>query len=277
MTHKRAPRVALITQFAVTLLALGWALPLLWTIAVAFRPPNEPLESGRIWFGSRLTGENFVTAWATAPFAAYYLTTIIVVVGILVVQLVTMTLAGFALARYRFPGNRLVVLLILLQVMIPSAALIVPNYRTIRELGLFDTRLALMVPFFATAFGTLLMRQTFRAIPRELDDAARVDGCRWWQLLWHVYMVNAVPALTAFSIVSVTTYWNEFFWPLIVTNSLEKRTLTVGLAVLTQTGEQGAQWSLVAAGTIIVIGPLLVLFIRFQQLFTESFVQSGIK
>jgi sn-glycerol 3-phosphate transport system permease protein len=161
--------------------------------------------------------------------------------------------------------------------MVPSSALIVTNYATIRMLGLYDTLVAVMLPAFGSAFGTFLMRQTFREVPRELDDAAVMDGANWLQVLWNVYIPPAGPAMISFALASIAFHWNDFLWPLIVTNSPASRPLTVGLAVLTQLGEIGAQWPLVTAGTVIVVGPLLVLFMIFQRQFIDSFLHSGLK
>jgi sn-glycerol 3-phosphate transport system permease protein len=144
-------------------------------------------------------------------------------------------------------------------------------------MGLFDNRLALMLPYFGSAFGTFLLRQTFREVPRDLDDAAQMDGANWLDVLRHVYLPAAGPALVAFALSSVSFHWNEFLWPLVVTNSETSRPLTVGLAVFTQMGELGAQWPLVTAATFIVIGPLFALFLFFQRQFINSFLRSGLK
>ena len=258
-------------------IAIGWAVPMIWAMAVSVHPPEEALSASNLWFGSHPTLENYVQAFKIAPFAQYYLNTILIVVGILVVQLVTITLAGYAFARFQFRGQNILLFLILLQLMVPSSALIVPNYSTIRQLHLFDTLLAVMLPFFGSAFGTFLMRQTFKTIPRDLDDAARMDGANWLQTLWNVYIPPARPALIAFALSSISFHWNDFLWPLVVTNSPASRPLTVGLAVFTQLGEIGAQWPLVTAGTVIVVGPLLLLFLIFQRQFIESFLHSGLK
>ncbi len=258
-------------------IAIGWAIPMIWAMAVSAHPPDEPLSATNLWFGSRPTLENYAAAFQIAPFAQYYLNTIIIVGGILVVQLITISLAGYAFARFEFRGQNVLFFLILLQLMVPASALIVPNYSTIRQLRLFDTLVAVMLPFFGSAFGTFLMRQTFKIIPRDLDDAAKMDGANWLQTLWHVYLPPARPAMTAFALSSISFHWNDFLWPLVVTNSTHSRPLTVGLAVFTQLGEIGAQWPLVTAGTVIVVGPLLLLFLIFQRQFIESFLHSGLK
>lgn len=262
---------------ALAIVALGWAIPMLWAIAVSVHPPEEPLSAANLWFGTHPTLDNYAQAFKIAPFAQYYINTIIIVFGILIVQLITISLAGYAFARFQFRGQNILFFLILLQLMVPSSALIVPNYSTIRQLRLFDTLIAVMLPFFGSAFGTFLMRQTFKTIPRDLDDASKMDGANWLQTLWHVYIPPARPAMIAFALSSISFHWNDFLWPLVVTNSISSRPLTVGLAVFTQLGEIGAQWPLVTAGTVIVVGPLLLLFLIFQRQFIESFLHSGLK
>jgi sn-glycerol 3-phosphate transport system permease protein len=262
---------------ALGVIAIGWTVPILWTLAVSIHSPNEPLSATNLWWSSHPTVTNYSQAFQIAPFGSYYINTILIVFGILAFQLVTICLAGYAFARFKFYGQNVLFFLIMLQLMVPSSALIVPNYATIRMLGLFDTLLAVMLPFFGSAFGTFLMRQTFKTVPQDLDDATRMDGANWLQTLWYVYIPPARPALIAFGLSSISFHWNDFLWPLIVTNSTHSRPLTVGLAVLTQLGEIGAQWPLVTAGTIIVVGPLLVLFLIFQRQFIDSFLHSGLK
>ena len=254
-----------------------WLVPLLWTVAVAFRPPDSPLTSDTLLFGGGFSLENFRNAWEAVPFGQYYVNTILIVSGVLVVQIVTVTMAGYAFARRHLAGREAFFLLLLTQILIPTNALIIPNYATIRTLHLYDTQFAVMLPFFASAFGTFLMRQTFRQVPLDLDDAARLDGANWWQILRHVYLPAARPALIAFGLVSVIFHWNDFLWPLIVLNTDSRLPLTVGLAKFTQMGESGAQWSMITAGTLLVIAPLLVLFLIFQRQFISSMLKSGLK
>lgn len=278
--NRRPARARLVGGLQVgglAVVALAWAVPIIWTLAVSVHPSDEPLSGTNLWYGSQPNLDNYSQALAIAPFLHYYLNTIIIVGGILLVQLVTISLAGYAFARFKFAGQNVLFFLILLQMLVPSTALIVPNYSTIRELHLFDTLIAVMLPFFGSAFGAFLMRQTFKTVPRDLDDAARVDGANWWQTLWHIYLPPARPAMIAFALSSISFHWNDFLWPLVVTNSDQSRPLTVGLAVFTQLGEIGAQWPLVTAGTVIVVGPLLLLFLVFQRQFVESFLHTGLK
>ncbi|MCA9934726.1 MAG: carbohydrate ABC transporter permease [Ardenticatenaceae bacterium] len=263
---------------AVTLfIAFLWSIPLLWAVVASIRPENDPLGRGDVWFSFPVTLANYAKAWSLAPFNLYYVNSIVIVLMVLGVQLVTITLAGFAFANYKFWGKRGFFFFILLQLMIPTTALLAPNFSTIRVLGIFDTRLAVAIPFFGSAFGTFLVRQAFLGVPRDLVDAGVIDGCRWWQLLWHVYLPPSVPTLIAFGLSSVSFHWNAFLWPLIITNSDESRPLTAGLVRFTQLGEIGAQWPLLAAATLMVIAPLFVAFLLFQRRFIQSFMHSGLK
>jgi sn-glycerol 3-phosphate transport system permease protein len=258
-------------------LAFIWVFPLLWAFSASLRAPGElGGQIASLWVSHATLG-NFWDAWHDAPFLRLYYNTAVVVFGILAVQLVTITLAAYAFARLEFWGRDVLFRLFLLQLMVAPSSLILPNFVTLKTLGLLDTRLGIMIPYFASAFGTFLLRQAFRTVPRDLEDSAAVDGCNAVQTIWYVFVPLARPTLMAFSIVSIVYHYNEFLWPLIITNTERARTVTVGLASFTQGAESAAQWNLIAAGTVIVILPLLVVFVLFQRRFVESFMYSGLR
>jgi sn-glycerol 3-phosphate transport system permease protein len=254
-------------------LGLVWFLPLLYAIWTAFHPSAYAVRFDLL---APLTLENFANAWAAAPFARYFLNTIILVTMILAAQFVLCTLAAYAFARFEFVGRDTVFMLVLLQLMVMPDILIVENYRTMRMLGLLDTIAAIGLPYMASGFGIFLLRQTFKSIPKELDDAARVEGANFLQVLWKVYVPLAKPVYIAYGLVSVSYHWNNFLWPLIVTNSVETRPLTVGLSIFSST-DQGVDWSLITAATLMTSGPLLIAFLLFQRQFIQSFMRAGIK
>ncbi len=258
---------------AAWLLALLWILPLLYAVWTAFHPPEY---STRFALLAPLTLENFRRAWEAAPFARYFLNTTLLVLMILGVQLVLATLAAYAFARYTFRGRNVAFALVLVQLMIMPDILLVENYKTMASLGLVDTLLAIGLPYFASAFAIFLLRQTFLGIPKELDEAARVEGASALQTLWRVYVPLARPVYTAFALVSVSFHWNNFLWPLIVTNSVNARPLTVGLQVFSSV-DQGVDWSIITAATLLTSAPLLVAFLLFQRQFVQSFMRAGIK
>jgi sn-glycerol 3-phosphate transport system permease protein len=279
--HSLATRRELIPKLGYAIVFAGagpWLVPFLWMLVASVRPQSfSGPGMASLLPDAAPTLSNFAEAWTSADFPLYYLNTATIVFGILAVQLVTITLAGYAFARLAFPGKQTLFYLFLLQLMLVPVVLIVPNLEMVARLGLYDTLAGVMAPYFASAFGTFLMRQSFESIPQELEDAARVDGASVLQRIRHVYVPLSLPAFLAFAIVSVTTHWNEFLWPLMVINSPEKRPLTVGLAAFTR-GQEGAQaWGVIAAGTLLVVAPLLIGFLMFQRRFVNSFVTSGIK
>jgi sn-glycerol 3-phosphate transport system permease protein len=263
----------IIDTFAAWLLALLWILPLAYAVWTAFHPTEF---STRFVLFAPLTLDNFSRAWAAAPFARYFLNTAVLVTMILACQLVLSTLAAYAFARFEFAGKKLLFSLVLVQLMVMPDILLVENYKTMARLGLVDTLLAIGLPYFASAFAIFLLRQTFMGIPKELDEAARVEGASALQILWRVYVPLARPVYTAFALVSVSFHWNNFLWPLIITNSVSARPLTVGLQVFSST-DQGIDWSVITAATLMSSAPLLLAFLLFQRQFVQSFMRAGIK
>jgi sn-glycerol 3-phosphate transport system permease protein len=258
---------------AAWLLAILWLLPLIYAVWTALHPYEF---STRLSLSAPLTFDNFVQAWNAAPFARYFLNTVILVTLILGCQLVLCTLAAYSFARFEFVGREIAFALVLAQLMIMPDVLIVENYRTMTWLGLVDSIPAIALPYVASAFGIFLLRQAFKTVPRELDDAARVEGAGSMGVLWRVYVPLARPVYLAYGLVSVSYHWNNFLWPLIITNSVEARPLTVGLQVFAST-DQGIEWSVICAATLMTSGPLLVAFLLFQRQFVQSFMRAGIR
>ncbi len=258
---------------AAWLLGFLWILPLLYAFWTAFHPPEF---STRLALAAPLTLDNFRRAWDAAPFARYFLNSFMLVTMVLGAQLVLCTLAAYAFARYEFPGKNVAFVLVLVQLMIMPDVLIVENYRTLARLGILDSIPAIGLPYMASAFGIFLLRQTFKTIPRELDEAARVEGANALQVLWKVYVPLARPTYLAFGLVSVSYHWNNFLWPLIVTSSVTSRPVTVGLQVFSS-GDQGIDWSVITAATLMTSAPLLVAFLLFQRQFVQSFMRAGIR
>jgi len=258
---------------AAWLLALLWVLPLVYTVWTAFHAPEY---AARFKLAAPLTLDNFARAWEAAPFARYFFNTTVLVVMILAAQLVLSTLAAYAFARYRFRGRNLAFALVLVQLTVMPDLLLVENYRTMASLGLVDSIFAIGLPYFASALAIFLLRQTFLGIPKELDEAARMEGASAMQVLWRVYVPLAKPIYVAFGLVSVSYHWNNFLWPLIVTNSVNARPLTVGLQVFSSV-DQGIDWSIITAATLMTSAPLLIAFLLFQRQFVQSFMRAGIK
>jgi sn-glycerol 3-phosphate transport system permease protein len=263
----------LLETAAAWLLAALWLAPLLYAFWAAFHPVEY---ATRFQLLAPLTLDNFGRAWSYAPFARHFLNTVMLVTMILAAQLVLCTLAGYAFARFDFAGRDIAFGLVLVQLLVMPEVLIVENYRIMSRLGLVDTILGIGLPYMASAFGIFLLRQTFKTVPRELEDAARVEGCSFIGVLWRVYVPLARPTYLAYGLVSVSYHWNNFLWPLVITNTVNTRPLTVGLAIF-GAPESGVDWGVISAGTIMAVAPLLVAFLLFQRQFMQSFMQAGIK
>jgi sn-glycerol 3-phosphate transport system permease protein len=255
------------------LVGLLWALPLFYALWAAFHPSAYATHFD---LRSPLTLQNFARAWTAAPFARYFLNTVMLVLGIMAAQFVICTLAAFGLARWKFYGSDILFALILIQLMVTPDVLILENYRTLQSLNLIDTLTGVGLPYVASAFGIFLLRQTFKTIPKELDDAARMEGAGTLQTIWRVYLPLARPIYVAYGLVSVSYHWNNFLWPLIVTNSVETRPLTVGLQVFASV-DQGIDWSVICAAALMSTALLMIAFLVFQRAFIQSFLRAGIR
>lgn len=255
------------------LLALVWIAPLLFAAWASVHPAGQALDfSGNAPF----TLDNYRAAWAAAPWFSYALNTLALVSFTLAGQLVLCTLAGFAFARFHFPGREALFVLVLLQLFILPEVLIVENYAMVSRLALIDTIAGMGLPYVASAFGIFLLRQAFKSVPMELEEAARVEGCSWLGVLWRVYVPAAQPVYLAYALVSVATHWNNFLWPLVVTNTPDTRPLTVGLSLF-GAPESGVNISIISAATLMVVAPLMVAFLIFQRQFIQAFLRAGIR
>ena len=267
---KRPP---LLESLAAWLLGILWILPLAYAVWTAFHAPEF---STRFVLSAPLTLDNFRRAWDAAPFARYFANSFMLVTGVLAGQLVVCTLAAYAFATHEFRGRDALFMLVLVQLMIMPDVLLVENYATLSRLGILDSITAIGLPYVASAFGIFLLRQAFKSVPRELDEAARVEGAGPLAILWRVYVPLARPAYLAYGLVSVSYHWNNFLWPLVVTNSVTSRPVTVGLQVFSS-GDQGVDWSVITAATLMTSAPLLVGFLLFQRQFVQSFMRAGIR
>ncbi len=254
-------------------LAFLWGVPFLYSVWTAFHPEKY---SVKFQLDAPLTLQNFVTAWQAAPFALYFTNTILLVIMVIIANFVLCTLVAFAFVRYRFRWAGPLFGLIMIQLLITPEILIVKNYQTLAQLGFIDTLVGIALPYLTSAFGIFLLRQTFKTVPKSLDEAAAIEGAGMWRILWDVYVPLARPVYLAYGLVSVSFHWNNFLWPLIVTNSPEARPVTVGLSVFA-TADSGVEWALVNAATLMTTAPLVIGFLIFQRQFVANFMRAGIK
>lgn len=263
----------LATWSVASVLAFIWGTPFLYSVWTAFHAEKYSVN---FKWNAPLTFDNFIQAWNAAPFALYFANTIMLVAIIIVANFVLCTLVAYAFVRYRFRWAGPLFGLIMVQLLITPEILIVENYQTLAKLELVDTILAIALPYLTSAFGIFLLRQTFKTVPKSLDEAASIEGAGMWRVLWDVYVPLAKPVYLAYGLVMVSFHWNNFLWPLIVTNSAEARPVTVGLSVFA-TVESGVEWSLVNAATLMTTAPLVIAFLIFQRQFVANFMRAGIK
>lgn len=252
-------------------LAVLWLSPFLWMIAASFREHSGGSEIASIIPPWPLSFNYFTDAFYSADWGLLYLNTIIFTLGNLGVQMVIVIMAGYAFAFGNFRGRDLLFQIFLMQLMLVPVVMMVPNMMTLKAMGLLDTLLGVMAPYFASAFGVFLVRQSLRSIPREMEEAALIEGASFLQVLRYVMIPAIWPSLLAFAIISVTAHWNEYLWPLMVLNDPDNQVLTIGLVSFAMGAEAGAEWGLIAAGTLMVCLPLMIAFLAFQKQFISSF------
>jgi len=259
---------------ALALLVIG--LPIYWMISAAFKENTEIYRIPVAWVPLEPTLANFGRAWNAAPFGRYYLNTLITTALGAGAELVLATTSAYAFAFLRFPHKQWVFLLLLAALMVPDQVTILPNYLTISRLGWVDTYQGIIVPGAAVAYGTFLLRQAFLSLPREVLEAATVDGAGHLRILWSVVVPLARPALVTFGLLSIVAKWNNFLWPLVATNTQAMRVLPIGIyRLLDQEGV--TQWGTVMAGTIFVVLPVLIIFLWAQKHIVEGIAAGAVK
>jgi ABC-type glycerol-3-phosphate transport system permease component len=261
---------------AILALAALVAMPMYWLLVSALKASDEIFTATPRWLPATLEWSNFARAWEGAAFGRYFLNSIVVALAILLLQLTTASLAAFALARRRFRGRGIILLAVIGALIIPIQVTFLANFVTLERFGWIDSYWALIAPFTASAFGTFLLRQAFLAVPEALEDAARLDRCTGLGFLWHFLLPLSRPTVLAFTLVALVAHWNDYFWPLIVTNRDEIRTLPIGLAMFV-TQEVTTDWNLLMAATLFVAAPMLIIFFFTQRYFIQGIVISGVK
>ena len=267
-------RPAVVSQILLTVVLLIFLTPFVWMLATALKPAAEVFATPPKLFGSELRFQNFSEAWNYVPFGRYMLNGLFVsVMGTLVVCL-TSIFAAYAFARLSFKGRDVVFLLYLVTLMVPQEVMIVPMFILMQQFDWVNSYQALILPWAFSAFGTFLLRQFFLNIPRELEEAALVDGANRLRILWQVIVPIARPAIAVLAVFTFINYWNSFLWPLIITNSADKFTVPVGLNGFL--GQQGNQWHLLMAAATISMLPTVIVVLLLQRHLVRGIAMSGL-
>ncbi|MGG3886053.1 carbohydrate ABC transporter permease [Brevibacillus panacihumi] len=250
---------------------LVFVFPFLWMFITAFKTMPEVYQFPPSWWPNSWQFENFRIAWSSGPFLTYVWNSLIVALGTLVLQFLIGVPAAYSFARYRFKGRNMLFGLSLIALMIPSQVIFLPVYVQMSHWGLVDTLWALILPFGASAFGIFLLRQAFMQVPDEVIEAARLDNASEWKIMWTIMVPLAKPVLVTFGLFSFIYHWNDYFWPLIMTNSDTVRTLPIGISML-KAAEGGKQWNVIMAGNMILVFPILIVFFFAQRHIINAFV-----
>jgi multiple sugar transport system permease protein len=273
LSHRIGDWLRLVLLFAASIVILA---PVVWTVSTSLRTPAQSFSVPPQWIPLRPDWSNYVDVFQRVPFATYVVNSFVVTGAIVLGQLVTASLAGYAFARLNFPFRNALFWLVMATVMVPLQATIIPVFVLISSLGLADTLASLILPALPTAFGTFLLRQYFMAMPNDYEEAALIDGANQWQVFYRVYLPMATPGLAILTVLSFNTHWNEFFRPLIFLSTNENFTLPLG--VVTLFGYLGTgSVSVVLAGVVLSLLPVLVVYTIGQRYLIEGIAMGGLK
>ncbi|MFB2893914.1 carbohydrate ABC transporter permease [Aerosakkonemataceae cyanobacterium BLCC-F50] len=257
-------------------IALIMLFPLFWLISTAFKSPSENIfQFPPQFFPTQPTFDNFIRVWQSLPFAQYLFNSTLVAGLTVILNLLFCALAAYPLARLEFKGRNIIFAIIVSTIMIPFQIVMIPLYILTVQLGLKNSYLGIIFPSLASAFGIFLLRQAFQGVPKELEEAARMDGCSELGIWWFIMLPAIRPALVTLAIFTFIGSWSDFLWPLIVIEQPEYYTLPLGVARLA--GTFSLDWRLIAAGSVISIAPILLLFIILQRYIVKSDLGSGVK
>lgn len=252
-----------------------FAGPFLWSLSLSFQEPGDVFRWPIDFWPDPATTRNYARLFTEIGFSRWLFNSVAIAVIVTASNLFFDSLAGYAFARMRFPGRDLLFAAFLATLMIPTHITLVPKFMLLNQLGMINSYGGLMLPNLVQVFGIFLMRQYFRTLPRELEEAARLDGCGPFKTFWRVAMPLSRAPLVALGIYSFQANWNDFLWPVIVTTTPDMYTLPVGMAMFRY--EFQVEWTVLMAGSILVALPMLIVFLTFQRLFIQSNMASGMK
>jgi multiple sugar transport system permease protein len=263
------------TYVLLGVMTLVTVFPFLWMVGTALKTQQEVFAYPPTLWPVEAQWQNFVRVFETVPFLRFYVNSVVVTTLITAAQVVTSALAGYAFARIDFPFKNAVFLVFLATLIVPEQVTMLPLFLLVSRLGWIDTFQALTVPFLANAFAVFFLRQFFLTIPRELEEAARMDGAGRLRVLFQIVLPLARPALATIALFIFLGEWDTYLWPLIVTNSETMRTLPIGLRFFVE--ESGSQLHLMMAGAVMAVAPILLLFLMAQRQFIEGIAMTGSK
>lgn len=250
-------------------------LPVIWMLFTAFKPEADIVTYPPTLWPRELTFEHFVDVWERIPFARLYVNTVIFAGGVTIISLLFDSMAAYALARIPFRGRGIVFVGILLLLMLPFQVTLIPLYDMLSGMGLTNTLPGLIVPRMTNAFGIFFLTQFFLSLPKDLEEAARVDGASEWRIYWGIIMPLARPALLTLGLFHFQYNWNDLLWPLVMSSSVETSTLPAGLALFM--GQHVVEYGLLMAGSLLALLPVILFFLLIQRSFVAGIATTGLK
>jgi multiple sugar transport system permease protein len=273
LSHRIGDWIRLLLLIVASIIILA---PVLWTVSTSLRTPAESFSVPPQWIPLRPDWSNYIAVFDRVPFGGYVVNSFIVTGSIVIGQLITASLAGYAFGRLEFPFRGVLFWLVMATVMVPLQATIIPVFVLISSLGLADTLASLILPALPTAFGTFLLRQYFMSMPNDYEEAALIDGANQWQVFYRVYLPMATPGLAILTVLAFNSHWNEFFRPLIFLSTNENFTLPLGIVTLFGYLGTGSV-SVVLAGVVLSLIPVLVVYTIGQRYLIEGIAMGGLK
>lgn len=255
--------------------AIIMVFPFYWMISGAFKTSAEVQMVPPVWIPSSLNLDNFGTALEQAPFAQYFMNSMIAMVCTVTLCTITTILGSFAFSKLNFPGKHVIFGLLLGLMMVPFEMIVITNYRTVIDLGIYNTILALIVPFTSSIFYMYILKGFFDSIPDSLYQAARVDGCSNWKYLWRIMVPIAKPSLVTIILLNAIACWNSFLWPMLAVSDRSLRTLPFGLYAFVSEG--GAHTELMMAASTMIVVPMIILFLFARKQIVNGVARGGIK
>lgn len=251
-------------------------LPLLWMVLSSFKQPGEIITMDLEILPEGLNLQNYQIAMTTVPFGQFFLNSAIVTAAGASVKVVLAILTAYALVFVRFPFKNVIFMLILVALMVPPQVSILPNYILISGMGGKNTLWGIILPGLGTAFGTFLLRQHFLTLPNSILESAEIDGAGHWRRLWRIVVPISVPSIATVALVTIVSEWNEYIWPLIITDRPDTMTLPVGLTLLQNSESNASGWGILMAGAVLVIVPILIVFAALQRYIVAGLTQGSV-
>ena len=258
------------------LMIIIFVFPFIWMLSTSLKTTAEAIQIPPTIIPNEFIFENYLKGWNSGPFFRYLGNSIFITSAILIIQFIVMVPAAYAFSKIKFKGEKILFGIVLVGLMVPPQITFLPVYIMMSKLGLINSYIPLILPFMTSSFGIFLLRQSFMQVSDEILEAARLDNASDFKIMWKVMLPIAKPAMITFGLFSFIYHWNNYFWPLVMSNNDLVRTLPIGVAMLKES-EGVTNWNIVMAGNIMLTAPILIIYTFLNEQIKKAFAYSGIK